>query len=51
MWLILAMVRFPEVQIRAQEELDDVIGRSRIPTLADMDNLPYMRAIVKEVFI
>ncbi|KAK7041609.1 hypothetical protein VNI00_009199 [Paramarasmius palmivorus] len=48
-WLILAMVRFPEVQSKAQEELDEVVGRSKIPTLADMDNLPYMRAIIKEV--
>ncbi|ESK87133.1 cytochrome P450 [Moniliophthora roreri MCA 2997] len=48
-WLIVAMIAFPEVQRKAQEELDTVIGRSRIPTLQDMENLPYMRAVVKEV--
>ncbi|ESK88115.1 cytochrome p450 [Moniliophthora roreri MCA 2997] len=48
-WLILAMVYFPEVQRKAQEELDRVIGRTRIPTMEDMGDLPYMRAVVKEV--
>ncbi|ESK89478.1 cytochrome p450 [Moniliophthora roreri MCA 2997] len=47
-WMILAMITFPEVQRKAQEELDRVVGRTRIPTLNDMENLPYMRALVKE---
>ncbi|ESK84421.1 cytochrome p450 [Moniliophthora roreri MCA 2997] len=48
-WLILAMIAFPEAQRKAQDELDRVIGRERIPTLDDMDSLPYMCAVVKEV--
>ena len=43
------MVAFPEVQRKAQEEIDEVVGRSRMPTFADRDHLPYIRAIVKEV--
>ena len=50
MWWILAMVAFPEVQSRAQAELDSVVGRARLPTFADAPRLPYVRAIVKEVF-
>uniref|UniRef100_A0A0W0F1D1 Cytochrome p450 n=2 Tax=Moniliophthora roreri TaxID=221103 RepID=A0A0W0F1D1_MONRR len=46
-WLILAMIAFPEAQHKAQDELDRVIGRGRIPTLDDMDNLPYMRAVLR----
>ncbi|KAL0573549.1 hypothetical protein V5O48_008416 [Marasmius crinis-equi] len=49
LWLILAMVAHPEVQKRCQEELDTVIGRSRMPKLSDQDNLPYIRATVREV--
>ncbi|ESK84350.1 cytochrome p450 [Moniliophthora roreri MCA 2997] len=48
-WLTLAMIAFPDTQRKAQEELDRVIGRERIPTIDDMDSLPYMRAVVKEV--
>jgi len=43
------MVAFPEVQRRAQAELDDVVGRARLPTFADAPWLPYVRAIIKEV--
>ncbi|ESK83213.1 cytochrome p450 [Moniliophthora roreri MCA 2997] len=48
-WLMIAMLVFPDVQRKVHEELDAVIGQTRIPTLADMENLPYMRAVVKEV--
>ena len=45
--LILAMVKFPEAQKKAQEELDRVIG-SRLPTLGDREELPYTSAFVEE---
>lgn len=48
-WWTLAMLAYPDVQKRAQEELDKVVGRARIPTFADMPHLPYLRAMVKEV--
>jgi cytochrome P450 len=48
-WWMLAMVAFPETQRRAQAELDAVVGRSRIPSFSDLDGLPYLRAMVKEV--
>jgi cytochrome P450 len=34
---------------KAQEELDRVVGRDRTPTFEDEPNLPYIRAMVKEV--
>ncbi|ESK85543.1 cytochrome p450 [Moniliophthora roreri MCA 2997] len=46
-WPVLAMITFPEVQHKAQEEFDRVIGRARIPTLNDLDSLPYMRAVLR----
>jgi hypothetical protein len=45
----LAMLLHPEVQRKAQEEVDRVIGNDRFPTLADQPNLPYVEAVVKEV--
>jgi len=45
---ILAMTSFPEIQKRAQEELDRVLC-GRLPTHADITSLPYLSAIVKEV--
>ncbi|THH28527.1 hypothetical protein EUX98_g5654 [Antrodiella citrinella] len=40
---------FPDVQERAQKEIDEVIGTSRSPSFADWDSLPYLQAIVKEI--
>ncbi|KAF8965476.1 cytochrome P450 [Flammula alnicola] len=46
---ILAVVTHPEVQVKAQEELDRVVGRDRLPEFSDRSSLPYINAIVKEV--
>lgn len=44
----LAMVVHPEVQKRAQEELDHVVGRDRLPEYSDKDNLPYLDGVIRE---
>ncbi|KAG8951235.1 hypothetical protein FRC03_012591 [Tulasnella sp. 419] len=46
--LILCLTAFPNVQKRAQEEIDRVIGSDRAPSLEDVENLPYIQAIIKE---
>jgi len=44
------MVHFPEVQRKAQAELDRVLRDSgRLPGYEDQPDLPYITAIVKEV--
>ena len=43
------MVLHPEVMHRAQQEIDSVIGHDRLPSFGDVDDLPYVSAIVKEV--
>ncbi|PPQ96376.1 hypothetical protein CVT26_004978 [Gymnopilus dilepis] len=43
-----AMLQFPEVQRKAQEELDRVL-EGRLPEFTDEENLPYISAIIKEV--
>ena len=43
------MVKHPEVQSRAHEELDRIVGRDRLPELEDRKSLPYVDAIHKEV--
>jgi hypothetical protein len=46
--LVLALVSFPEVTRKAQEEIDHVVGTHRLPTMEDFEHLPYIRAIVQE---
>ncbi|KAH7931282.1 cytochrome P450 [Leucogyrophana mollusca] len=45
----LAMTLFPDVQRKAQAEIDAVIGTNRLPTIADRESLPYMNALTLEV--
>jgi cytochrome P450 len=47
-WWLLAMLAYPTVQARAHAELDEVVGRARPPTFADVPSLPYIQAMVKE---
>ncbi|KAJ7251337.1 cytochrome P450 [Mycena rebaudengoi] len=45
----LAMLANPEVQKKAQEEIDAVIREGYLPSFDDEESLPYVSAIVKEV--
>ncbi|TFK26029.1 OrdA protein [Coprinopsis marcescibilis] len=45
----LAMVLHPDVQKKAQQEVDSVVGPDRLPTQADAADMPYVRAVVSEV--
>ncbi|CAO2652980.1 Nn.00g023910.m01.CDS01 [Neocucurbitaria sp. VM-36] len=46
-YFLIAMVHHPEWQQKCQEEIDRVCG-SRPPAIADMPNLPILRACIKE---
>lgn len=46
----LATLVYPEVQKRAQQELDRVVGRDRLPEFGDKAELPYLDAIMRECF-
>ncbi|THU86337.1 cytochrome P450 [Dendrothele bispora CBS 962.96] len=47
--LIMILSCHSEVQRKAQEEIDRVIGHDRIPQRDDIKNLPYIQAIIKEL--
>ncbi|KAI0264146.1 cytochrome P450 [Gloeopeniophorella convolvens] len=46
---LLAMILHPDVQVKAQAELDSVVGRDRLPTFEDRPRLPYIDALCREV--
>ena len=39
----------PEIQKRAQEEIDQVVGNQRLPEFHDRESMPYTDAIYREV--
>lgn len=49
LWVLLLLNNHPEVQERVHRELDEVIGRKRLPSLTDKKNLPYLEATLAEV--
>ena len=48
-WTVLHLANNPTVQLKAQSELDDVIGFSRQPSIIDRTKLPYIEATITEV--
>ncbi|KAJ5473438.1 hypothetical protein N7475_003004 [Penicillium sp. IBT 31633x] len=44
----LAMMLYPDVQRKAQAEIDCVLGERTLPAVADRAKLPYINAMVKE---
>ena len=43
------MLLYPEVQAKAAEEIEHILGSERLPEITDQDKLPYVMAITKEV--
>ncbi|EOD46627.1 Cytochrome P450 [Neofusicoccum parvum] len=46
---LLCMTLFPAAMDKAQEEIDRVVGSDRLPQWEDEKDLPYTRALIKEV--
>lgn len=46
---IKACLLYPHTMRDAQEEIDRVVGPDRMPTFADLPNMPYCRAMAKEI--
>ncbi|KAJ7807024.1 cytochrome P450 [Mycena olivaceomarginata] len=46
--LVLALVAYPEAQKKAHEEIDRVVGEHRMPNLEDLEQMPYVRAVISE---
>lgn len=45
----LAMTMYPNVQKKAQAEIDRVVGKDRLPSFSDRDQLPYISTMIKEI--
>ena len=48
-WLLAYMAQYPSVQKKLQEEIDEIIGDSRRPSLADRPLMPYADAVMHEL--
>ena len=49
-WAVGLMAEHPDIQEKVAKEIDEVIGRDRLPTLDDRSSLPYTQAAMLETF-
>jgi cytochrome P450 len=45
---LLILLHRPDVQLRIQEEIDNVIGQARLPAKSDLFSMPYTEAAILE---
>ncbi|XP_072043074.1 cytochrome P450 2J4-like [Amphiura filiformis] len=48
-WTLLYMMAYPDIQLQLQEEIDNKVGRDRLPQLSDIQNLPFTGATLLEI--
>ncbi|XP_070556170.1 cytochrome P450 1A1-like [Ptychodera flava] len=48
-WCLAYLINYPDVQAKVHKEIDDVIGKDRLPLLSDKTKLPYCEAVILEV--
>lgn len=42
------MALFPDIQVQAQKEIDDIVGSTELPSAKHFNHLPYTRGTMKE---
>ncbi|GLV43687.1 Cytochrome P450 304a1 [Carabus blaptoides fortunei] len=47
--LIYSLLHHPECQDKLLQEIDEVVGRGRLPILDDRQNMPYTESVIREV--
>ncbi|CAN0879733.1 Cytochrome P450 93A3 [Linum grandiflorum] len=47
-WALAELINHPEILTKAQQEIDSIVGKSRMVRESDIPNLPYLQAVVKE---
>uniref|UniRef100_A0A3Q1B406 Cytochrome P450 1A n=1 Tax=Amphiprion ocellaris TaxID=80972 RepID=A0A3Q1B406_AMPOC len=49
-WSLLYLIKFPDIQDRIHQEIDDHIGSARLPRFSDKAKMPFTEAFLYEVF-
>ena len=47
-WAVAELINHPSIMQKAVQEIDSVVGKNRLVEESDIENLPYLQAIIKE---
>ncbi|KAF8598882.1 cytochrome P450 [Ceratobasidium sp. AG-I] len=47
---VAAMVKFPQVQAKAQQEIEELLGLNTLPSISDQARLPYVKNLILELY-
>lgn len=47
-WALSELINNPDIMKKAKQEIDEVVGKSKLIEESDINNLPYLQSIVKE---
>ena len=47
-WIMYYLAKYPEVQKKAREEAQEILAGRKDPTAEDLDNVPYLSAVINE---
>jgi cytochrome P450 len=48
-WGLIRMMQLPDIQRKVQQEIDEVVGRERLPSMDDKQRMPYTEATILEI--
>ncbi|KAG9448465.1 hypothetical protein H6P81_008430 [Aristolochia fimbriata] len=48
LWALSELINHPQIFQKAREEIESIVGKSRVVEESDIPNLPYLQAVVKE---
>ena len=48
LWVLVYLLRHPQVMRKVRNEIDEVVGRDRLPTMDDQTDMPFTQAVINE---
>ncbi|CAE6475654.1 unnamed protein product [Rhizoctonia solani] len=49
LWFVVAMAMYPDIQEKAQQEIDQIVGTDRLPNAEDRPSLRYVERLLTEI--
>ena len=48
LWVLVYLLKHPDVWMKVQEEIDNIVGSNRLPEMSDKTEMPFTQAVICE---